>query len=869
MPIGHEKQNYIPRSDIALQIGYVSQTQAKCMAASFSNATAILVVAGIGIFPITWQTLGADVNTLPDDAWGVDAAYPPVAPTEAGFIGHVTVTGLNALTNYTWTLTQTGGADTTGSFYSKPDDAGTTPFSIWMISCDNTRGGGGAAVGGYAEGGYDHISDYIKDVSALPLVAVIHPDDIGYCGTSATLGGGLNDYLGGDSSRTGLANYGPASFYLTEFCAAFPHFNRMNLLGPDTALNIPANWYAEMAPPSDQSVQSMSGYARDYVYRNCSMIFSWGDWEVKNNMGFHTDPMDVSGSPSPRAIYDNARSFWNKWFVPLMPSDFNVRAPDNTGGIAPTNYTVDYGPVRISSYDGVTNGSDPIPQDRPSHTDPVVTMTDLIGSNQILDMLDTFQSDHKFKFMMAAHGVGSPIAPQGEINSGPQHSLKQYCPNEFDEIFTGSGLTTISNSAKTNGTDGHFGSFGGDTHYGMVMEHIGIDENFNAFYIGTINASGGHPRNNWQVGDEFEDGKAIFKSAPDENGVQTSSIRVDVYPGVNSYIKVHMYGSDSGGNDGLLETFILTGEQDTNIFSKLSEIDMANLEFRNATAITGVAKDDKMGIDDISAPAGSINRAVTPLQLNEYVNGVAGYAGQGYVDSFIAHSDHAALVHGYNTNGLIGITEFADIAGNRNIVIPSGAQLIPSNFGTYFETLNTEHSVSAGSFEAIGTDKFMAFFVMDAGGSGSNMGLGSWGGPTTYDGYNCQRQECYLYPSDSVGGNKYVSYPAMGGVSWNNSVQAFCIVFDSVGDVYAKHGRADGITGVAKTVGVKTGAITTGPAPSDIFVFASGTGNKFLGMYIYKLTTSAIPIDGTIANAIDNLIATRGALPPVQMKDLT
>lgn len=541
-------ETFVPRVDIALKAGAPGTTSVPVLIASLSNAVANLNVNGVD-YPITWVEVGADVSAFTD--WALYPELGPV-PTKAGYIAHITVTGLSPLTKYEWTLTQTGSDTNTGTLMTKPLDTGTDPFSLWFLSCDSAQTV--AAATGWANGGYETIAEYIK-ADIFPLVSIMHLDDYGYLCAAGTYV--LNDYVGnvgnaGDPDRSGLTQYDNYAKYAIgsggEYCAAVAWFAYLNLTGYKTTL--PPTWNNEATANQDFAIRSFSGEHRQYVFQNCNFCLCPGDWEYQNDLGWDIDSQGISGQQA----YDTGRHVQDLFVAPLMPPNI-VQNNGNDRGVDPLNFDITFGPVQIVSPDGVVNGTGAFEGAFiDEYTDPVTVAAPsemVLGPKQIADVLAAFNNTKPFKILMMMYGMRYPVTPIGkETAMGSQHPLSDHFPHEYEPLFvkTGPPNDSIMANPNTNGTVGKFLCMHGDTHIGMHHTHRRskaglVDELFDSLYVGSVNAAGAHSGDDWAPveGGSF-DGTTLEQLMVDTSAGsrQYSSVRMDVRVDLDP-IELHYY----------------------------------------------------------------------------------------------------------------------------------------------------------------------------------------------------------------------------------------------------------------------------------------------------------------------------------------
>jgi hypothetical protein len=653
-------ETFAPRVDIALRAGYATETTCEVVIASLSNTVANLNVNGVD-YPIVWTELGADIAAVGQVAWD---AYPELGPfpSKAGYVANVQVTGLSALTRYDWTLTQVAGDPNTGSFMTKPTDNGTDPFSLWFISCD--AGQGAAAATAWSNGGYQTIAEYMK-ADVFPLVGIVHIDDYGYL--SAQGYASLNDYKYGDPDRTGLAQWDAYSAVAVgaggEYCGAVAWFAYLNLTGYKTA--IPDSWDAPTSG-DDSAIRSFSGDHRIYVGNNANFLYTPGDWEYGNDIGWDQDTQVASLQK-----YQTGRHVQDIFVTPIMPPAI----PQNNGtdrGVNPINYSTNYGPVQILALDGVVNGTGAMDVGTvEDYTDPVTTFDAsemLHGPKQLNDALVAFNNTLPFKILMLMYGIRYPITPFGaESGMGVQHPISDHFPLEYAPFFSESGnaVKSIMDNPNTNGTVGKITCIHGDTHNGSHQTHRRIksgliDELFDSLYVGTINTSGIHGNVNVPVG-SFHDGTTM--RAKFTVNSEWSSVRLDVRVDLDP-IELHYYFYNEASITQPAAVFKQTADSSD---SALVRIDDMSKTFREAYTpdigraltgyeILGATKQDA-GDDD----TGFLTHDLSMFMDLQYIR---------------ASEQVPSISHSFSRKGIISAKEWLADQGGDSLLLSGGNFMI-------------------------------------------------------------------------------------------------------------------------------------------------------------------------------------------------
>jgi len=386
---------------------------------------------------------------------------------------HFEATGLAEFTQHSIRAV-VGGVSGVGKCFTSPSD--TDDFALYFSSCDNNM-----MHGGHVSGFHNAIKDYAEN-GALPLVGLIHVDDIGY----------VDGIRADDSGVDGVG-----------------------IVNPDMALNPPqhtvendrdiAYTAAYMACAGLMTSEDLNGYDSIYMWQkkwgrdeyrhwnqeNINIFPQWGDHEFKNDMGFSgLATNDATGSPSNADIYASGKAAWNVFYGGIQPPVFNAANGNGWG--------FELGCAHISALDNVTNASG-------GYLDATTALTSYLGTNQITDFLTAISSAKKpFNIHGMQHGLrylndSALIVGADKVynKGGAQHPLANHQPTEYSRMFTLSGQTppSLMDSSWTNGINGVFIGLHGDYHRAKVEHHhrpayaLNEAENFHDFTMGTMNGS--------------------------------------------------------------------------------------------------------------------------------------------------------------------------------------------------------------------------------------------------------------------------------------------------------------------------------------------------------------------------------------------
>lgn len=410
--------------NIATRPGYATETQCVILVTSLSNASTTLTCNNTD-YAVSWNAVGEDRGS---------------GPTNAGYVDHITVTGLTAFTQYTYTVTQ--GSDTaTGSFYTLPSD--TDDFCFWFVNCDNNVAGLVDYDTGKT-GMYDQIKEYNQSVTALPCVGMLHVDDLhGYPALHE-----CND------TATGHSTTGQAQVTALEYDYAISYQAAYGLLGDDENA---INW----------------GWDTDRVWcmQNMNLWPQWGDWEFQDDLGWDVD------NTTPTSTYTAGKAVWDDFMLPMQPP--TAQDADTTSN----HWAFALGGIKIVAPDGITNGDAGVAPNKV-----------IYGNNQIDDIKTVLSTDEPFKILTLEHGIRYLDSTQHEFKSGTQHPIYDGALAEYQRLFTNTTNGLMQNN-KTNGLFGTMITLHGDYHRGLVLKNekaayaSNDAEWFYSIHNGTVNGS--------------------------------------------------------------------------------------------------------------------------------------------------------------------------------------------------------------------------------------------------------------------------------------------------------------------------------------------------------------------------------------------
>lgn len=372
------------------------------------------------------MTITVNGNDTVISSWttvGNDAPYG--TKTEACFQHAFTITGLSPFTQYTYTATQDGETQTQ-TFYTNP--ASTDEYTIFVISCD--RGGG-------TDGAWRDIYQTAIDADEPPVVAILYYDDIGYMDAIAS----VDDRADTGHYFTGTGN--------DEYSAAIAH---LGFLGMTSANSGGLDFY------------------RHWCQTNINIIYQYGNHEFVNG-STGTDDFgtgDAVAGTTGNSYHSTLNGYdghclvvWNRIFAPLQGTQSGLRVADTNA----QHWKADFNSLNVIASDFLCNYAGP-------------SGGVFLGTNQITDILNGFDTAHPFKMLITMH-TGRDIATDalrtaagrtGNYGWLGKYNMTEIAPTEFDRLFVDDAATpsSLMLNTKTNGTDGKFIMCTGDMHLGLV-----------------------------------------------------------------------------------------------------------------------------------------------------------------------------------------------------------------------------------------------------------------------------------------------------------------------------------------------------------------------------------------------------------------
>lgn len=469
------------------------------------NVTLTISLSGVTVgspYTVALTAIGTDRPTpiaLSDSYFG--AGHTEDHST-AGYAAARTVTGLDPLTRYTWTATQTQNGvpcTETGTFMSAPGVA--DRFRLFFGSCDSVGGANGTGRP-TVPGAWQHVKDYIDAGETLPVAGIFWSDDLGYV-----------DGIGVYSDDSGHQTTGMGTFagVTTEYAYNYvlAYFVTMGLVRPTT------------------SSDTFGSDIRTWGQKNVNIFPQFGDHEFNDDFGW-----DAS-TASDIDRYNICRAVWDALLGSLQP------AFAGSLDTAANHWAAKIGCVNLFSPDYITNA------DGISGATYTSTITTLLGSNQIDDLL-AWRDSNPAVFNLFGLGFGTRYlditGTYYEWRRGAQHPIADHCPAEYSRLFTAKVGTydSIMKSSLTNGNKGCSVMLHGDYHHSVVYRQQAVaDVNNHAemFYdihngswngYGTFDINIGNPTDRTGLTHRSMTYCAA-DSAVAANGHNWSSTAIDVY----------------------------------------------------------------------------------------------------------------------------------------------------------------------------------------------------------------------------------------------------------------------------------------------------------------------------------------------------
>lgn len=418
--------------------------------------------------------------------------------------GVCTVAGLSSFTQYPFSLSGEGYSNT-GMLKTAPAD--TDDFCMSMVTCFRP-----SSCVLEEESLYDVILDN-SAFSDLPVSYMLHVDDLFYGSqyaindTEAAHGLPNPTELSTNGKNDGV--YDPSDTD-TEFDWALVYMAGLGMIGPALGTDYPD-------AGAGLSVESWTSYAcrinhRIEALRSINGLWQWGDWEIQNDVGWDKLPADCLGFAPSSAL-------WDATFGAATGN--SAQNNDSTA----KHWAASLGALRIVALDCITNSDaevgavDPDPAVRYSPASIAANQFNILGNNQVLDILEAFDTDHPFKLMALPTDIKYPATEDGVYHEikGVQHPLKNHSTAMYSDLMTkdaphAGGQKSLMLNPKTNGAFGSLFALCGDYHnFCAYRNHASpagneLGEEIVSINAGTINNSGAHGTlNALEVGVETEE----------------------------------------------------------------------------------------------------------------------------------------------------------------------------------------------------------------------------------------------------------------------------------------------------------------------------------------------------------------------------
>jgi len=393
---------------------------------------------------------------------------------------------LTANTRYPWSVTQGSNSDA-GSYYHTP--AQHTDFRLHAVSCDNNTvfSNAGNAEPHNVIGHWQYMKQDYDSGSEIAGMVVI--DDDGYVYTCIVKDDGSGSY----DAATGLVNtgtQGDLDFYLIAWCAT------LGMLGLDRTT------YTDEELANKDLLQILWGreenraFCRKHINRiHCGQ----SDWDSGGDMGWDDEPLTA---------FTNGTAAYNMFYGLGQPdiSDLITKTDASAG-----HWVAGFGDLCLGNLDYITNSTRTWGSNVIYGTSAQLTQfTTLFGNAQIDDYLNAVDAcDRPFSIMLTQWGTRYAVARTDvsapyitftdsvtERDYNAQHPLFDHCLADYQRLYTStSGVSSIMDNPKTNGSLGTFMMLGGDLHLFNAASHShpaytgNYAENFWQINIATINNS--------------------------------------------------------------------------------------------------------------------------------------------------------------------------------------------------------------------------------------------------------------------------------------------------------------------------------------------------------------------------------------------
>lgn len=364
-----------PIQPFGFMVGYCGKTFAQILVCS--------------LYPGDFKVNGVTVQTT---AIGTSGTRP-AGISQAGYVGNVTLGGLQPGKNYGLTVSQ-GSTTLNGTIRTLPESG---DFSIIAGTCDAPHGAGGTP-----NGAYSAMRQMIEE-SPLRVVGIGFPDDDVYC----------DNIKINDSVTSGHYTDNPTSSVRSEYARALAYLNKFGLFGDTGQTNL---------------AQAATKHP-DYLWclRNVPWWIQQGDHTYVNNLGWWDSSEAVASTSS--AWWTEARTCWEAFNGPLMPPRLaNLDTDAEHWGFSIADE------VFVFSQDRIRNGN--ALRDRDGLSAGVC-----LGSNQIDDILAALGGTESFKVFLSTicTGMITPLPAVGVTSPGytsAQQPFAEEMVAEYRRLFT-------------------------------------------------------------------------------------------------------------------------------------------------------------------------------------------------------------------------------------------------------------------------------------------------------------------------------------------------------------------------------------------------------------------------------------------------
>lgn len=438
--------------------------------------------------------------------------------------GQLTITGLSAFTQYSWTVTQ-GSESDSGQCYTTPDVG--DDYSLFVGSCDNNTQLSNSANTNpeTVTGMWSYIKTYTQ-TGGLPVAGLVFIDDYGY----VTAMNFTDDFTGASGLTATAPHEGTEDGVSLAWLA---------LIGCTGGSGIPLHSELDVVSNNDDL---KAHWAREenraWCRKNINLFPQWGDQDFKGDIGYTSDSQ--AGSNTRWTTYQVTDGLgaaaWKKFLGYCQPP---------SAGSADTHanhWTLPFGALTVCTLDQVTNGDG----SWNSNAESPVQMTTVYSTDQIDDVLGALTSaTTAFKLLAMPSGIRYLGQGNTSLNSYlAQYPLFNQCVIEYKRLFTDDTDSLMLN-AQTVGAAANLIVVSGDLHRACVIRHhsdayaSNQGESFEHWQTGTANGSSNFSNSTGLVsGDEFVGTNGTTKAKllydePTVSGKRFHVIRCDVYGSEN------------------------------------------------------------------------------------------------------------------------------------------------------------------------------------------------------------------------------------------------------------------------------------------------------------------------------------------------